>query len=95
MRLGTKIKLGECDCFSFSDQIIHTCWKKRLIYLTSPKKYFKAFEELIESALNHEVIHLVVDKIEDKETSKRFDCIFNYDLDLITRPDGTPNEEVK
>lgn len=95
MRLGTRIKLGECNCFSFSEQTPHLCWKDRMIYLTSPKKYFKEMEELTESAINHEVIHLTVASIEDKEVSKKFDYMFDYKQDLITRPDGTPNEEVK
>lgn len=95
MRLGTRIKLGECNCFSFSEQLPHLCWKDRLMYLTTPKKYFKEMEDLVENAVNHEVIHLVIDNIENKVTSKGFDYMFNYKLDLITRPDGTPNEEVK
>jgi len=73
--VNTPIKIGYCGCF-FNPIVKYgkICWREKTIYLGS-----KLNDKLIFKVLNHEVLHLVIEGIEDKETSKRFDNVFHIE----------------
>lgn len=83
------IKIGDCGCPHWY-RLPHLCWKDKKVYLVAEKQHYKIVIDKIESCLNHEVIHLVIDKFEGERISKRFDKIFDKTKKVVVREDGTP-----
>lgn len=88
--MNIQIRLGDCDCFTLY-KIPHVCWKDdKRIYLVAEKKDFDWITDLIETCLNHEVIHLIIDELEGRIPAKKFDNVFDKTKEIVTREDGTP-----
>jgi len=84
-----KIVLGDCDCFSFQ-RIPHVCWKEHKIYLVAEKKDFDWITDLMETCLNHEIIHVVIDELEGRIPAKKFDNVFDKTREVVTEENGSP-----
>ena len=97
--VNIKIKIGHCGCFfNMVEHYGKICWREKTIYLGS-----KLDDKRIYKVLNHEVLHLVIDGIEGRLTSQRFDSVFhiepyiekileecNVDGEVMTEDNGAP-----
>lgn len=60
-------------------KIAYTYEKSGTIYFRSvPKSFFDAVEKSIEEVLEHEELHLVLDKVVDSAASEKLDNIFPH-----------------
>lgn len=97
--VNIQIKIGRCGCFfNPIERYGKICWREKAIYLGS-----KLDDKTIYKVLNHEVLHLVIDSIEGRLTSKSFDNTFhiereieklvvkyNMDTTALTEDNGVP-----
>jgi len=83
------VEIGDCpDHMHFTDNYYgYFCARQKKIYLG---KYLT--ERTIERSLNHEILHLVLQKRIGKKACKRFDNIFAHGTNSVER-DGCTNDK--